>query len=138
MPSGFFSDSSQTILNAHDLIHVVFLSKLNQELCLGKSSFMCFKLTGNVLIHWLIRQGLLCITTVVQNRESLQYVNNMDATERNQLKMKRRTAASEQQVKTACFDVQLFKHMERESWLWNAWLEKLLAPKRKTDSCLLN
>ncbi len=53
----------------------------------------------------------------------------MDATERNQLKMKRRTAAREQQVKVACFDVQLLSTTEEshdyEMLGWkNSWLQK--------------
>lgn len=133
-------DSSQTIyLNSH-LIHFFNMVSYGEELCSGKPSFMSLKLTWYILIHFLIQVELLSITTVVQNRASLQYVNNMDATERNQLKMKRRTAAREQQVKAACFDVQLLSttkdsdDYEMLGWK-NSQLQKQIF---NTDSCLLN
>lgn len=62
------------------------------------------KLIGSVSITYL---RLQCKSTIVQRRTSYSMLITWDATERNQLKMKRSTAAREQQVKAVCFDVKL-------------------------------
>ncbi len=74
--------------------------------------------TGMDRINTLIRLGRAAFASLQLCRIglSLQYVNNMDATEKKSIKDEKENSSARAASEGACFDVQLLlKHNERES-----------------------